>query len=78
MDASVYKSLTLRSLQKAHICERQNMREDNGPKWTTKEGQNNLLFEPGGKKQNIKGGQKWICYTFLALRDILAADKLDQ
>ncbi len=29
-------------------------------------------------KQNEKGGQKWTYYTFLALRDILADDKLDQ
>lgn len=28
-------------------------------------------------KQNENGGQKWTCYTYLALRDVLAADELD-
>jgi len=43
-------------------------------------GDRTSCFSHQGKKknQNEKGGQQWICYPVLALRDILAADKLDQ
>lgn len=52
------------------------MRENNGHKWT--ENKTTCYLSHREKEQNERGGRKWTCYTFLALRDISAADNLDQ